>query len=371
MRLWFENLAFDWVVRRRYPIRIARTAQEREAVYRLRYEIYLQEQGTHDHPELDEVRGWLHGPIDDDPATRIYYLGTPERVLGTVRVRVWGPGEVPEAVARLHSIDLLPGAGERTIGDIKMVMLRRDLRGAAAAPAMLVNAILEASRDRPVDLWFAFGAPGLVRHYARLGFDPHGGRFFLGPRGLQVSLLGLPGDLGALAGRGTPIRRALARVPQSGLSCAELRAVMDGERSVRTDLAALREVVEGAARTPGHVLSGLSAPALDVIARAAVLLELQDGERLIREGFIGKELYIVVDGRVVASRGGAVLGSREPGDVIGEVAFLGVSDYRTADCAVEGRTTVLALRHSLLRLLDPHPADRDRLRERLVAALSG
>ena len=23
MRLWFENLAFDWVVRRRYPIRIA------------------------------------------------------------------------------------------------------------------------------------------------------------------------------------------------------------------------------------------------------------------------------------------------------------------------------------------------------------
>ncbi len=370
MRSFFESVLFDLAVRPRNPARVAKTPAEREAVYRFRYRVYVAEQSNVDHPELDEAKQWIHGPIDDDPATTIYYLGSPERVLGTARIRVWAPGEVPTDVARMHSIDRLPDSERATIGDIKMVMLDPELRGAHVGAAMLVNALIDSMRERPVDLWFAVAAPGLLRRYHMLGFDPHGGRLICSHRGLEVSIVGLPGDLAELERRKTPIHRALrrAKVPQGGPRVESWRAAVRGDRSVCADVPEiLREI---GSPEPGHALHGMSPRALQILAEAGVILELSDGDQLIHGGFIGKELYVILDGKIATERDGEQLGVRERGHTIGEIALLDGRGYRTATCTAVGRTRVLGLRPTLLHRLEAVPEDLERLRSRLDAAMA-
>ncbi|PRQ06132.1 cyclic nucleotide-binding domain-containing protein [Enhygromyxa salina] len=370
MRSYLENVVFDHVLRPRNPARVARTKDERELVYRFRHRVYASEQSDLDHPELDEAKRWIHSPIDDDPATTIYYLGTPERVLGTARIRVWEPGAVPADVRELHSLDLLPESERATVGDIKMVMLDPELRGAHVGAAMLVNALIDSMRERPVDLWFAISAPGLLRRYHMLGFDPHGGRFLCSHRGLEVSILGLIGDLAELERRKSPIHRALrrAKVPQGGPSVERYRAIIRGDRTVCSDT---REILRRISDTSsGDVLHGLSARALQIIAGAGVVLELSDGDQLIYEGFIGKELYVILEGQIATERDGERLGVRERGQTIGEIALLDGRGYRTASCRSVGSTRVLGLRPTLLARLEVVPDDLAQLRERLSHAMA-
>lgn len=371
-RHFVQSVAFDRLVLPRHPVHLARTRTEREAVYRFRHRVYAGEQHNHDHPELDAARGWIHSAIDEDPATAIYYLGTPDRVLGTVRIRAWDPGAVPEAVRALHSLDELPGADELCVGDIKVVILDPSLRGTNAAAAMLVNTLVDVMRSRRVDLWFALAAPGLVRHYHKLGFDPHGGRLQSTPRGLEVSLVGVTGDLDDMRRRGSPIDRPLRRVagPQGGPVVARYRKVIAADRTVCTDHRELTEVVRSAAAEPGHVLEGLSAEGQAIVVRSGLLLSLRAGDVLIRQGFIGKELYVIVDGQIEASRDDIALSQRGRGAVVGEVALLGEEGMRTARCTATKPTRVLALRHTFLQRLAAAPEDLARVETRLQAAMS-
>ena len=50
--------------------------------------------------------------------------------------------------------------------------------------------------------------------------------------------------------------------------------------------------------------------------------DLAAGEPLVREGDVGHEFYIIVDGKATVSRGGRELATLGPGDFFGELALL-------------------------------------------------
>ncbi len=69
----------------------AETREEREAVYRFRYRVYVEEFGR----ELgtpDHGRKWVTDDDDDAPYTSILYTGSLDNVTGTVRLRHWRAG---------------------------------------------------------------------------------------------------------------------------------------------------------------------------------------------------------------------------------------------------------------------------------------
>lgn len=61
------------------------------------------------------------------------------------------------------------------------------------------------------------------------------------------------------------------------------------------------------------------------IARAAERLHVQEGEVILREGRLGRELYIIVEGTVVVTRAGRVVNEWGPGDYFGELAAIDTS----------------------------------------------
>src|SRR5665213_76010 len=76
------------------PVKRAATAAEREAVYRFRYRIYVDELGR-EIGGVDHAGRRVCDDEDERPHSHHFYVGTPERIEGIVRLRVWEPGAMP------------------------------------------------------------------------------------------------------------------------------------------------------------------------------------------------------------------------------------------------------------------------------------
>jgi CRP-like cAMP-binding protein len=58
------------------------------------------------------------------------------------------------------------------------------------------------------------------------------------------------------------------------------------------------------------------------IARLAEHLHVQEGEVILREGRLGRELYIILEGTVLVTRAGRAVNEWGPGDYFGELAAI-------------------------------------------------
>ena len=78
--------------------------------------------------------------------------------------------------------------------------------------------------------------------------------------------------------------------------------------------------VEALSRAP--LFEGLSKQELKELARASEDLEMRAGTTLMREGELGSEFFVLVEGEVEVTRKGKPLATRGAGDFIGEIALV-------------------------------------------------
>jgi len=104
------------------------------------------------------------------------------------------------------------------------------------------------------------------------------------------------------------------------------------------------------------LFAGLSKRQLARLASIADQLEVRQGKVLIREGALGQEFFILLDGKVEVSRKGKKLATRGKGDFFGEIAL--VSDVpRVATVTAVSPLRVLVIRDREFReLLEDTPA---------------
>jgi CRP-like cAMP-binding protein len=70
------------------------------------------------------------------------------------------------------------------------------------------------------------------------------------------------------------------------------------------------------------LFEGLSKKDLAQLARVSEDMEIPAGTTLTKEGEIGHEFFVIVDGQTEVKRRGKSLGNRGAGDFIGEIALL-------------------------------------------------
>ena len=78
--------------------------------------------------------------------------------------------------------------------------------------------------------------------------------------------------------------------------------------------------VEALKRAP--LFEGLSRKELTQLARVSEDMEIPPGATLTKEGDIGHEFFVIIDGETQVKRKGRSLGTRGAGDFIGEIALL-------------------------------------------------
>jgi CRP-like cAMP-binding protein len=104
------------------------------------------------------------------------------------------------------------------------------------------------------------------------------------------------------------------------------------------------------------LFKNLSRTELVELAKLTEDLEVGDGKVLAREGEIGREFFVIVDGEVVVTKGGEEINRLGPGDFFGEIALIWESPRRTATVAAAGPVRFFVLTRQAFRsLIDRHP----------------
>jgi CRP/FNR family cyclic AMP-dependent transcriptional regulator len=103
------------------------------------------------------------------------------------------------------------------------------------------------------------------------------------------------------------------------------------------------------------LFEGLSRKELTQLARVSEDLEVEPGTVLCKEGEIGHEFFVIIDGKVKVTRKGRRVATRGGDEFVGEIALL--EDVpRTATVTAETPVRLFVLtRKDFRHLLDTHP----------------
>lgn len=125
--------------------------------------------------------------------------------------------------------------------------------------------------------------------------------------------------------------------------------------------------VEALKRAP--LFEGLSKKELTELARATEDLKIEAGTVLCREGSLGREFFVIVDGVAEVTKGGKRLATRKAGEFFGEIALI-TTTKRTA--TVTAKTPIrcfILTRGDFRRVLDENPSVERKVMQALAERL--
>ena len=343
------------------PVKLATTAAEREAVYRFRYRVYVEEL-RREIGGVDHAGRRVCDDEDERPHSHHFYVGSPERIEGIVRLRVWEPGAMPAAIADKLSLQRFgPAQARLRTCEVGRFMIDPRARGSLVLPAMARRTYEFLARDCGVDVSFCTCRPGLVNYYRRLGARPYGAALVDEPEGMEVPLVSVLSDRDYFRRAGSPMAQWVdehfgpgRRAPVDTRDFAHL--FDDGEKLLVVERAAVWRELQAALHRPderepaqpGNFLDGLPAQTLQLLAARGFVMEVPAGQLITREGHVERELYIVLSGTVEVSRDDIALRRLGRGDVFGEIAFFRREGRRSASVRAVEPSRIATLRRSWL-----------------------
>ena len=353
------------------PVHRAETREEKEAVYRFRYSIYVEEYGRELGKYEDGDRKWVYDAEDEKDYTTIFYAGSVDDVQGTVRVRHWEPGEVPDYDLQELSMDLIPDLAERRTSEIGRFMIRRSLRSRLLLAAFANVTYDFLAGEKLTDLNFCYCAPGLVHYYRKLGARPFGGRIVHTPDGMMVPLVSVLSDIDYFRQAGSPlaprVRRHFGRGKREPIDLAPYRHLFEEERralEVDTEKAwgELQDVFTEESEELPSFIDALEPEVKKRLVRDGFLMDVPAEMLVARKGYSEREMYVVLDGLFEVFDGERRLRVLGKGEIIGEIGFFRHSGQRSASVRALTDGRVLVVRGaSLEKMIEKDPTTAARI----------
>jgi len=125
--------------------------------------------------------------------------------------------------------------------------------------------------------------------------------------------------------------------------------------------------VEALKRAP--LFEGLSKKELRELARVTEDLKIEAGTVICREGSLGREFFVIVDGVAEVTKNGKRLATRQSGEFFGEIALI-TTTRRTA--TVTAKTPIrcfILTRGDFRRVLDESPSVERKVMQALAERL--
>jgi CRP-like cAMP-binding protein len=108
-----------------------------------------------------------------------------------------------------------------------------------------------------------------------------------------------------------------------------------------------------------------------VIDSSSTLVDVEPGRTLCREGEVGSEFFVIIDGAVTVRRDGRVLASLSNGDWFGEIALSSGSHRRVATVETAAQSQLLVFNGREFRqLIDACPVVEHRVAESVFPRLA-
>jgi hypothetical protein len=344
----------------------AETDEEKLAVYRLRYDVYVEEMGRY-RGAADHERRLLVEP--EDRTARIFYAAPEGEVVATSRFS-WG-GDAPFSARQIEQYQLAPFLAE--VPPDAIVVAERGMVVPRLRGGPIYEQLAATSRrfvqEKRVQLIFGACEPHLLSLYMGRGARPFAKRNINSPEaGYLIPIVTVVEDIEYLRRIGSPVAATAidygpdARIP----SCIDRLVTQGSVMSRRLSSAdaywgAVQRAIGALADGRSWVLDGLGDEEAARCLGHSNIIECNAGDRVLKKGGVARNMFVVLDGTLEVRDGDELVRVMSPGDVFGEIAFL-LGQPRSADvyAATDG-VRVLSLSEGTIRKLiesDPGVAAR-------------
>jgi len=327
---------------------------EKQAIYRHRYEIYVEEMdryhGISDHENRVMVE-------DVDELSRFLYAELDGVVVGSMRW-TWG-GDSSFAKRHIDQymlqpfLDCLP-PGQLIVGE--RFMVSPDYRGTDLLSRMFVRYMNFCNENR-IQLVFGDCEPHLLNMYQGLGFRTYSDRNINSTEtGYLIPLVLVPEDIAYMQRIKSPITPALKNFEQDHQVPANLDDLIKDSAVLSERLArrenyweGLHEAFRMIGRSKYSLFDDLGKDVIQPFLNKSNVIDCQVGDRVLKKGNVAQNMFVVLSGELEVRDDDKVLARLVRGDLLGEVAFF-LSIPRSADVyAVAEGTSVLSLSETTVR----------------------
>jgi predicted GNAT family N-acyltransferase len=347
---------------------IAETEEEKAAIYRLRYDVYVKEMGRYN-DTADHDRGWLWE--DEDETGHLVYAADEGNVVGAMRIS-WG-GDGPFTPRQIQQYALDPFLNELPADSIQVNergTVDPRVRGSNAL-LRVKKALIQFANSKRVQLCFGASEAHLLNLYLGLGYQTYAKRNINSAgAGYLIPMALITEDVGYLQGLGSPFAdfahdfKEDARIPECFRSVvAQGSAVTSIANSSSHEYwNTVHYALNDWDADRPTAFEGMTAEEESECLAKSSVLECEAGDRVLKKGGSARNIYVVLDGTLEVLDGDRTIGVLIKGDVFGEMAFL-LNLPRTKDVdAVTDGVRVLSLSESTIRkLTDTHPATAAKL----------
>lgn len=319
-------------------IQVARSDEDRERIFRFRYDVYVIEMGKSP-AEADHQKKIIRDELDED--AHLLYAEDEGQIVGTVRLNCRSKKKFPDVWEQRYDIEkFAPSFGDH-ISMTSRMMVAKDYRG-SSVPAALVGAVYSAGREMGSKFDFCNCAPSLLEFYEQIGFRRFTDGFVDEDNGYHVPLVMVVRDTQYLRQVRSPLYRVarnFEQEPETGVWFQETFPSHAGIANSRTRNTEefWKQLSDQLADPPTECIplfESLSDKEVSNFLRSGTVLSLQPGDRIIRQGDVGDEMYIILSGvaEAVSRKEDQEhsLAIMSKGQIFGEVAFISTA-VRSAD----------------------------------------
>ncbi len=300
----------------------AQSQDEREELFRFRYDVYVEELGRY-RRAADHTGRRLVEPEDDHSV--LYGAREDRKVVGTSRLTFGADGFSARQIDQYGLSPFLSEAPARLIAVGERLMVAPHLRGSPVA-SQLRDLALDDVEAAGVRLIFGNCEPHLLslnlsaggRTYAEHNINSEEAGYLI-PLVWPVGETGdLAEEIGTLDEHDRPcLPRSIAAALARGDAVQSASVVAPAEYLAHLEAALERVALEGL-----HAFDGLDpAETRECISRSNII-ECDAGDRVLKQGGSSHNLFLVLDGTLEVRHDGKFINVLGPGDVFGEMAFL-------------------------------------------------
>ena len=344
-------------------IHLAETDEEKEAVFRFRYDVYVEEMGRYG-AVADHENRLLFEP-EDDTAHIAYAVDDDGLVVGTARSN-WG-GDGPFSERQVDEYGLAPFLAEvpleaMTVGERGMVAPH--LRGTDLW-FQLLSGSFDWVNEQRIQLTFGACEPHLLNVYLAIGMRTFAEQNINTPEaGYLIPLLFVPEDVAYLRRIGSPLADHVrdfgddARIPTcvEGLTAEQSAVTSQLLSSPHEYWTEIHDALGGLAGSRVAAFDGLTEEEATRTLGKSNIIECSAGDRVLKKGGVARNMFVVLDGTLEVRDGDRCVKVLGPGEVFGEMAFL-LERPRTMDvyAATDGCRVLSLSEGTLRKTIDSDP----------------
>jgi predicted GNAT family N-acyltransferase len=331
-----------------YEVGLAESEEEKEAVYRFRYSVYVEEMGRYQ-DTADHAGRRLVEP-EDDTSFILYVRDADDgTVVGTGRMTWGGYGFSQRQIDEYSLAPFLDALPHECIAVGERVMVKPSLRGTG-----LIDDLMEqrnrTAQEHDVRIQFAACEPHLLSLYLGQGRRTYATKNINTPEaGYLIPLVAFPEGPDALrgVGEGTPVGELPACVAEILASGgAVMSPLMTSEDDYTQHLRSAMHEIEAQDISAFHAFTDED---VERCLGHSTVIECAAGDRVLKKGGVARNIFVVLDGTLEARDGDRVVGVIRNGEVFGEMAFL-LERPRSVDVyAASDAVKVLSLSESTIR----------------------